>query len=288
MKVTLDAYSGFCFGVELAVSVAERELGKSKPLYCLGPLVHNEMEVERLTRKGLVVVDHARFAALRDCRVLIRAHGEPPETYRIASENNIELIDATCPVVLSLQQQIGMAFRESSHNQGQIVIFGKKGHAEVAGLNGQTGNTAIILEHPEEAVNLDPSRPVHLFAQTTREPETYSRVQEILKKRSIAVEATDSICRQVSGQSDRLRSFALDHDVILFISGRESSNGRALFETCRQANERTYFISSPGEIDPSWFRNVESTGICGATSTPKWLMKEVADQLESIVSGDVS
>ncbi len=280
MKIEIDKYSGFCFGVITAIEKAEKILDKNKPLYCLGDLVHNNLEMERLKNKGLITINYEEFKQMHNTTVLIRAHGEPPETYEIAKKNNIKLIDATCPVVLRLQKKIKEKF-ESNKNV-QIVIFGKKGHAEVNGLVGQTKDKALVINSINDLDKINFSLPIAIFSQTTQSPNKYREIIKELKKRinkygkREQLEYINSICRQVSLRDQKLKLFAKKHDVIIFVSGKQSSNGRALFEVCKQVNANSYFISEKEEINFSWFNNANSVGICGATSTPLWLMQDIA------------
>jgi 4-hydroxy-3-methylbut-2-enyl diphosphate reductase len=285
MKVTIDVNSGFCFGVVFAIQMAEDELNNSGSLYCLGDIVHNNMEIERLQKKGLRIINHEEFAQLRDTKVLIRAHGEPPETYRTAIENNIELIDASCPVVLKLQNRIRNGVEHLG--DGQLVVYGKPGHAEVNGLVGQTEGKAIIVETIDDLEKLDFSRPIQFFSQTTQPTSGFKEMREEIQRRmreagsgnELELEANDTLCRQVSNREPQLREFAAAHTVILFVSGKKSSNGKVLFEVCKEVNPRTYFISNLDEVQPEWLTDAESVGICGATSTPMWLMEDVAEKL---------
>lgn len=286
MKVSIDIKSGYCFGVEYAIQMAEDELTRGGQLYCLGDIVHNRMEVERLNGLGLRVIDHNQLKNLRNCRVLIRAHGEPPETYALALANNIELIDASCPVVLKLQNRLRFAYDKSLERNAQIVIYGKKGHAEVIGLCGQTGGEAIIVSCAADLEQIDYHRPVVLFSQTTKSTEGFldicQRIEEGLRNAGTAVlpedfEAHDSICRQVSNREPQLRDFASKHNVVLFVAGKKSSNGKALYEVCRKENKRSYLVESETDIDPAWLSCEDHVGICGATSTPMWLMEKVAE-----------
>ncbi len=283
MKIEIDRRSGFCFGVINAIKKAEDELKYSKQLYCLGDIVHNGMEVTRLEKMGLRSISKEEYFTLKNCKVLIRAHGEPPETYQYATENNIELIDATCPVVLSLQEKIKMSYKTNKDLSAQVVIFGKKGHAEVIGLNGQTNHNAIIVESVEDVEKIDMSRPVLLYSQTTKRIEDFheiaSKVNEKIQP-GVPVEIRDTICRQVSNRVPHLKKFAGKYDLILFVAGQKSSNGKYLFTICKEVNSKSYRISSTSEINSEWFKDVESVGICGATSTPNWLMEEVADWIE--------
>lgn len=280
MRIEIDKRSGFCFGVIKAIKSAESELKVSDRLYCLGDIVHNGMEVERLEKIGLKSVSREEYYTLKDCKVLIRAHGEPPETYEYARENNIELIDATCPVVLTLQEKVKRSFDNYSDRDGQIVIYGKKGHAEVIGLDGQINKRAVVLESMEDINQIDFSRPVSLYSQTTKRVEDFYQIADSVKNSmnpGVPIEIKDSICRQVSNRVPHLKKFVLNFDMILFVAGHKSSNGKYLYTICKEENERTYHISRTSEIDPAWFEGVGSVGICGATSTPNWLMEEVAE-----------
>jgi 4-hydroxy-3-methylbut-2-en-1-yl diphosphate reductase len=295
MKITIDAESGFCFGVVFAIQMAEAELDESGTLYCLGDIVHNNMEVERLSRKGLKIINHEQLKELHDCKVLIRAHGEPPETYQIAIKNNIELIDASCPVVLKLQNRVRTSYEDIKKNNGQVVIYGEIGHAEVNGLVGQTEGEAIILTGEKDLDKIDFNRPVYLFSQTTKSTEGFEHIRQLIeervKLRKGVIEtqdftANDTICRQVSNREPQLERFANQHDVIIFVSGKKSSNGKALFGVCKAINPHTYFVSETSEIQPDWLINANSVGICGATSTPMWLMEDVAAHLQLMKTGE--
>ena len=294
MQVSIDKNSGYCFGVEFAIKMAEDEMEQSDQLYCLGDIVHNDMEVSRLSAKGLVVIDREQLSELHDCKVLIRAHGEPPETYRTAIENNIELIDASCPVVLKLQHRVKSAFDKMEREEGQIVIYGKKGHAEVIGLTGQTLEKAIVVMEDSDLDKIDFTRPVTLFSQTTKSTKGFYEISQKIEERIQAAKqdltretfnANDSICRQVSNREPQLHRFSQENDVILFVSGKKSSNGKALYQVCLAQNERSYFIENETEIDPAWFQKDEKVGICGATSTPMWLMEQVKSYVESLEEG---
>ena len=293
MKVTIDEKSGYCFGVEYAIQMAEQEMEESGQLYCLGDIVHNSMEVERLNKKGLRIIDREELKALRDCKVLIRAHGEPPETYKMAIENNIELIDASCPVVLKLQNRVKHAFDKVNNINGQIVIYGKKGHAEVIGLNGQTNNSAIIVTSKEDLDQLDFSKPITLFSQTTKSTKGFYEIKAEIERRqeevnkgkpvdAVLFDANDSICRQVSNREPQMNKFSQENDVIVFVSGRKSSNGKSLFNVCLRNNPRSYFVESENEVNPAWFKPDDKVGISGATSTPMWLMENVATYIRSL------
>lgn len=279
MKIEIDSQSGFCFGVIKAIKMAEEELKKEETLYCLGDIVHNGREIHRLEKKGLKSISREEYFQMNDARVLIRAHGEPPETYEYARKNNIRLIDATCPVVLTLQERVKRSYKKSLRVGGQVVIFGKKGHAEVVGLDGQTRQSAILLEGPEDIKKIDFSHPVWLYAQTTRSIEDFNHIAERIRERmkpGVPLEVKDTICRQVSNRVHRLRKFVVKYDLILFVAGHKSSNGKFLFSVCKEANPNSRHISRIEEIDPEWFDQVDSVGICGATSTPQWLMNDVA------------
>lgn len=279
MKIEIDNNSGFCFGVMRATTTAETELSKQQPLYCLGDIVHNGQEVERLTHLGLITIDHTEFAKLKNARVLLRAHGEPPRTYELAQRNNITIIDATCPVVLKLQQKIKQAY--TNHPDAQIVIYGKIGHAEVIGLEGQTEGKAIVIEDENDLSKIDFSRPIILFSQTTKSIEGFNQLVNTIKEtlsthnNDIHFEYHDTICRNVANRIPNIKHFASQFDVILFVAGAKSSNGKVLFNECLSVNPRTYLVSSADELNPEWFNDIKSVGICGATSTPKWLMEEV-------------
>lgn len=287
MEVTIDVNSGFCFGVVFAIQMAEDELNQSGSLYCLGDIVHNNMEVERLEAKGLKIINHEQFAQLSNTKVLIRAHGEPPETYRTAIENNIELIDASCPVVLKLQNRIRNGYEHVG--EGQIVVYGKEGHAEVNGLVGQTNGKAIIVESVEDLEKLDFSKPIQFFSQTTQPTEGFREMRAEIERRiaetggdnPLQLESNDTLCRQVSNREPQLREFAAAHDVILFVAGKKSSNGWVLYNVCKDVNPQTYFVSSWDEVNQDWFETESRIGICGATSTPMWLMEEIASNLKS-------
>ena len=280
MKIEIDEGSGFCFGVTTAIKKAEEELATGSELYCLGDIVHNGMECERLHNMGLKTINHDEFATLHDKKVLLRAHGEPPSTYLEAQANGIEIIDATCPVVLQLQRRIKRQY--DANPEAQIVIFGKNGHAEVLGLVGQTDQKAIVIEHADEACRLDFSRDIYLYSQTTKSLDEFHAIIDYIQAH-ISPEATfksfDTICRQVANRMPNICSFATKHDLILFVSGRKSSNGKVLFNACKAKNPHTYLIEGPEEIDSAWLSGAESIGICGTTSTPKWLMENVATAL---------
>ena len=278
MKIEIDNGSGFCHGVVTAIHKAEEELAKGGPLYCLGDIVHNNREVDRLCELGLITIDHEQFNQLHDAKVLLRAHGEPPSTYETARRNNIEIIDATCPVVLKLQQRINEAYNTKPDPKAQIVIFGKNGHAEVLGLVGQTQGKAIVIESLEEAKQLDMSKSIFLFSQTTKSLEEFRKIVEYIKQHisnGATFEYADTICRQVANRIPNIRKFAAAHDLVFFVSGKKSSNGRIFFHECQTVNPNTCFIDSAREIDWNLLKDVQSIGICGATSTPKWLMESI-------------
>ena len=282
--VTIDKESGFCFGVVTAIDKAEEELRHSGSLYCLGDIVHNGQEVNRLAALGLKTIDHEQMASLHGVKVLLRAHGEPPSTYETARENDIDIIDASCPVVLGLQKRIRKQYEAiRGRSDSQIVIFGKPGHAEVVGLEGQTENTAIVIEHLEDVDRLDLTKNTYLFSQTTKDVEEFAQLVGEIQKRFKGQEFVwkDTICRQVSSRSRHIQEFARQNDIVFFVGGKKSSNGKVLFELCRQANPQSYFISGPEEITEEEIEasKDKAVGICGATSTPLWLMKKCKERL---------
>jgi len=277
LQVTIDQDSGFCFGVVYAIDMAEEILAEDGYLYCLGDIVHNDEEVERLKAKGLRIIEHDYLRNLHNEKVLIRAHGEAPDTYRTALENNITLIDASCPVVLKLQNRI-----KTSHDSNEkILIFGKHGHAEVIGLQGQTNNEALVFQDIAELDNVELPQNITLYSQTTKSMDKFYNVKDELLARGYNLKANDTICRQVSNRDKDLPKFATKFDKIVFVSGRKSSNGKVLFEVCLRNNPNTYFISSSSELDKTLFSPGDKVGIAGATSTPMWLMQEVKAELES-------
>lgn len=287
IKVEIDKGSGFCFGVVTAIKKAEEELAKGETLYCLGDIVHNSKEVERLKEMGLITINHDEFKLLHNAKVLLRAHGEPPETYAIAKKNNIEIIDATCPVVLKLQQRIKQQYRVQEAADKQIVIYGKNGHAEVLGLVGQTSGEAIVIEKLEEVKKLDFNKNIRLYSQTTKSLDEFKKIVEYIKEHispDASFEFYDSICRQVANRMPHIRTFAASHDLIFFVSGKKSSNGKVLFNECCKVNPNSYLIDSSNEIDLQLLQGVSSIGICGATSTPKWLMEEVQTYINKIIN----
>lgn len=284
LHIEIDAGSGFCFGVTTAIHKAEEELHQGV-LYCLGDIVHNSRECERLRERGLVIIDHEAFARLRNARVLLRAHGEPPSTYATARRNNITLVDATCPVVLNLQQRIARVHYEM--DRPQIVIFGKHGHAEVLGLVGQTDGEAIVISDISEVDKVDLTRNTYLFSQTTKPLAGFQAIIDYLQRHILPpaeFRYYDTICRRVSNRLPGVQDFSRRHDVVLFVSGLKSSNGRVLYEACRAVNPRTHLIDDPGQLDLAWFEQAESVGICGATSTPKWLMEKCAERVRALTS----
>ena len=304
LQIEIDNGSGFCFGVTTAIKKAEEELAKGTKLYCLGDIVHNSMEVERLTKKGLITINHEQMRDLHNVKVLLRAHGEPPETYELAKRNNIEIIDATCPVVLALQRRIKSQYEKgyqsisgsldkedtvtippSSSKSGRetsIVIFGKNGHAEVLGLVGQTHSQAIVIEKFEDVKALDFNNDIYLYSQTTKSLDEFHKIIEYIQSHispKAKFQSFDTICRQVANRMPNISTFAARHDLILFVAGRKSSNGKVLFHECLSVNPNSHQVESADEIDMSWFDGVETVGICGATSTPKWLMEECRDEI---------
>ena len=317
LQIEIDSGSGFCFGVTTAIRKAEEELAEGKTLYCLGDIVHNGMECERLRRMGLITINHDDMQRLHGVKILLRAHGEPPETYELARRNNIEIIDATCPVVLQLQRRIKKQYEEElrgvrSEERGvrnassaedispssflpppsskspnspnsQIVIFGKKGHAEVLGLVGQTESHAIVIEQFDDVAKLDFGRDIYLYSQTTKSLDEFHRIIDYIKEHiepSATFRSFDTICRQVANRMPNISTFATRHDLILFVCGRKSSNGKVLFNECRRVNPNSHLIEGPEEIRPEWLDGVSTVGICGATSTPKWLMEQCRDAIE--------
>ena len=280
VNIEIDNGSGFCFGVTTAIQKAEEELAKGNTLYCLGDIVHNGQECERLKKLGLITINHEEFALLHDVKVLLRAHGEPPATYELAQMNRIEIIDATCPVVLRLQKRIKQEYDKSS--DAQIVIYGKNGHAEVLGLVGQTNGQAIVIEGMKEIDRLDFSKDIRLYSQTTKSLDEFRQIVEYIQEH-ISPDATfeyhDTICRQVANRMPNIRKFASAHDLIFFVCGRKSSNGKILYHECKKVNENTHLIDQPEEIDQNLLEGVKSIGICGATSTPKWLMEECKNKI---------
>ena len=280
VQIEIDNGSGFCFGVTTAIKKAEEELAAGKTLYCLGDIVHNGMECERLKQLGLVTINHEEMKQLHGVKVLLRAHGEPPSTYEMARENDIEIIDATCPVVLQLQRRIKKQY--DACPEAQIVIFGKPGHAEVLGLVGQTESKAIVIANVEEVKRLDFTRDIYLYSQTTKSLDEFHRIIEYIQEH-ISPDATfksfDTICRQVANRMPNISTFAARHDLVLFVCGRKSSNGKVLFNECKSVNPNSHLIEGPEEIQKEWLEGVRTIGICGATSTPKWLMEQCRDAI---------
>lgn len=286
-KIEIDRNSGTCFGVARAINRVEEELENGGVLYCLGDIVHNSVEVERLEKLGMVTINHEQLKELKNVRVLLRAHGEPPSTYEIAKQNNIELIDATCPVVLSLQRRIKDKYETRRSKDAQVVIFGKKGHAEVNGLIGQTSDNAIIIEDKDDLHLLDFSNDITLFSQTTKPLDGLAEINQLISDRmegDAQFESFDTICRQVSNRVPNMHKFAKKHDIILFIAGRKSSNGRVLFEECKKHNPNSYMLHHPDQLDKSLVKEGLSIGICGATSTPMWQMEAVAENIKQLIS----
>ena len=280
IQIEIDNGSGFCFGVTTAIKKAEEELAQGKELYCLGDIVHNGMECERLRQMGLITINHEEMRKLHDVKVLLRAHGEPPETYELARRNNIEIIDATCPVVLKLQKRIKEQY--DANLQSQIVIFGKKGHAEVLGLVGQTQSSAIVIENFDEVTKLDYSRDIYLYSQTTKSLDEFHRIIDYIQAHispNAKFQSFDTICRSVANRMPNISQFAAKHDLVLFVCGRKSSNGKVLYNECLRVNPNTHLVEGPEEIEPQWLEDINTVGICGATSTPKWLMEQCRDKL---------
>lgn len=290
MYIEINAESGFCYGVVKAIQKAEKELNSTGTLYCLGDIVHNGAEIKRLEALGLTTINHEQLKQLHDCKVLIRAHGEPPSTYQIAQANNIELIDASCPVVMRLQQRIKNGYELSENTDTQMVIYGKTGHAEVNGLVGQVPEGhAIVINDESDLDKIDYTKPIQLFSQTTKSIEGFQNIQRIIKDRlkelgkdAGHLKINDTICRQVANRVPNLKKFAAQFDVVIFVSGKSSSNGKQLFEICKASNERTYFYSGMEPFDPQWIEGAQSVGICGATSTPRWLMEQVEQKINQL------
>ena len=285
LNIEIDKKSGFCFGVVKAISKAEEELSKGEPLYCLGDIVHNGQEVERLTRLGLITIDHAQFELLHNAKVLLRAHGEPPRTYQIAKKNNLTLIDASCPVVLKLQSRIKKAYMNAPTEDTQIVIYGKNGHAEVNGLVGQTDEKAIVIESEADLSKLDFSKNICLFSQTTKSLDGFNHLVKTLSEKitdEAEFEYYDTICRQVANRIPNITTFAKKNDIIIFVSGKKSSNGKVLYEHSKKINPNTYFVTEADEITTLELDLTKKIGICGATSTPRWLMEDIADKLNEM------
>lgn len=283
MTIEIDNSSGFCFGVTTAINKAEEELKKHNELYCLGDIVHNAMEVQRLHQAGLQTINHQQLAKLKNTNVLLRAHGEPPSTYHIAEQNNINIIDATCPVVLQLQKRIRQQYLDNPN--AQIVIFGKTGHAEVLGLVGQTQGKAIVVENINDVKKLNFTHDIYLYSQTTKSLEEFQQIIQYIQQHILPpaqFKSFDTICRQVANRISNIQNFARKHSLIIFVCGRKSSNGKVLFHQCRKVNPNSHLIEKPEEIQPQWLKNIQTIGICGATSTPKWLMQQCKEYIESL------
>jgi 4-hydroxy-3-methylbut-2-en-1-yl diphosphate reductase len=283
MKTEIDKKSGFCFGVTNAIQKAEDELSRHEQLYCLGDIVHNDAEINRLSGLGLVTISRDVFFTLRDCKVLIRAHGEPPETYEYAAKNNITLIDATCPVVLQLQKRVKTSYKNIVRDEGQLVIFGKPGHAETEGINGQTGNQAIVIQSMEELEKVDFTRSVELYSQTTMPIARFRELAGLIREKTrnnSKIQIHDTICRQVANRGPHLKEFTTRFDIVIFVSGKKSSNGAALYQICKETNPNTFFVENADDLKLEWFAGSKTAGICGATSTPMWLMEQVARWIE--------
>lgn len=284
-NIEIDQFSGFCFGVVNAIRKAEDKLQESDSFYCLGDIVHNTIEVERLRQKGLKTLTHEEMTTLRNTSVLFRAHGEPPSTYEIAQQNDIEVIDATCPVVLNLQKRIKRIYEERKGTQTQLLIFGKLGHAEVNGLVGQTNNTAIVIERKEDLEKLNFSLPIVMFSQTTKSKAAYMELVEMIQERIEKPELFEyhnTICQQFGNRMPKIKEFAASHDCIVFVSDAKSSNGKALFKACQEVNPDSHFVSGPQDVDAAWIEGKNNIGICGATSTPAWLMEQVKDRIAAL------
>ena len=284
MKISIEIKSGFCFGVKRAIALAEERLEQGERVYCLGQIVHNEKEVERLIKKGMIFIEHDDLDKLYDKTVLIRAHGEPPGTYEKAKKNKLRLIDGTCPIVLGLQKKIKKRFSENDLSDSQIIIYGKDNHPEVRGLKGQANNQALVVKSAEEIKKTDFKKKVFLFSQTTMDVKGFNKIESLIKQKVLdneegEVEVNNTICRHISHRETGLRDFAREHDLIVFVAGKHSSNGRVLFEICRSENPESYFVTGPEEIQAGWFVGKSSAGISGATSTPEWLLEEVAEKI---------
>ncbi len=291
MQVVIDDKSGFCFGVVNAIARAEESLAKSREVWSLGDIVHNRMEVQRLGERGLKTIEHDQLPEIAGGTLLIRAHGEPPRTYREAEQLGIRIIDATCPVVAHLQRQVAAAYEKMRKVGGQVVILGKRGHAEVVGLTGQIGDDCIVVEGVDDLAAVDCTRPVYLLSQTTQSLDLFRRIGEELRRRAVdpaSVTVHDTICRRVANREEHLKAFARRFDVVIFVCGGKSSNGRVLYEVCRSANSRSYKIEDRDELRPEWFIGCESVGVCGATSTPLWLMERVARAISEVEKQEAS
>lgn len=285
MKVTIDKYAGFCYGVERAIQAAEQYLESNNTLYCLGDIVHNEMELQRLRKMGLVVIDREKYKKLEDVTVLLRAHGEPPETYDIAEKNRIELIDATCPLVLKLQKKIRLSANENKPD-GQIIVYGKPTHPEIIGLKGQANDKIIVVNDLSDLDQVDFSKPIRLYSQTTRDKRRLLGLKTEIQRRidivsGPSLQFNDTICKQVHNRNDSLKEFCEHHQVILFVGGKKSSNAKVLFHICKSTNPSTYFLSNADDLQPGMLKDVEDIGISGATSTPRWLLDSVKEKILS-------
>ncbi|MDI9356564.1 MAG: 4-hydroxy-3-methylbut-2-enyl diphosphate reductase [Chitinophagaceae bacterium] len=296
MNISIDTHSGYCFGVDYAIQLAEDELERVGLLYCLGDIVHNDVEIDRLHKKGLRIISHNDLENLQNATVLIRAHGEPPETYKIAMENNINLIDASCPVVLKLQNRLKNSYNQKKSPDSQIVIYGKENHAEIIGLTGQIHNDAIIISDKKDLERLNFSHPIILFSQTTKPTEKFYEIKEIIERKIVAIKGSiteddfqfnDSICRQVSNREPQLKKFSTENDIIIFVAGKKSSNGKVLYDVCLSQNKRSYFIEKEQDIQQDWFQKEDNIGICGATSTPTWLMENVKAYIWNAIYPDL-
>jgi 4-hydroxy-3-methylbut-2-en-1-yl diphosphate reductase len=289
MKVSIDPFAGFCFGVQRAIEIAENELQHNEKLFCIGEIVHNEGENERLENSGLQTIDHKELVKFTDNKVLFRAHGEPPSTYKLADKHHVEIIDATCPVVLKVQKKIESAWKEMKKVNGQVVIFGKKNHPEVLGFVGQTDNNGIVVENEGDLYQVDFKKPIRLFVQTTKNKEDYVKIINIIEQKLKVTHSErhdfkyfNNICGQVSQRIPKLEEFCKNNEVVIFVSGKNSSNGRQLYNICQEVNPNSYFVTSAQEIISDWFFNVQTVGITGATSTPSWQMKTIADHISKI------
>ncbi|MCW3788047.1 4-hydroxy-3-methylbut-2-enyl diphosphate reductase [Plebeiibacterium sediminum] len=286
LNLEIDPSSGFCFGVVKAIETAENELDNNGILYCLGDIVHNNMEMDRLRSKGMISINKDELSEIKSNKIFIRAHGEPPETYQQAKSRGLTIIDATCPVVLKLQNRIKKSWELLKQKNGQVIIYGKKGHAEVIGLMGQTNNEAFIIESLDEVSKIDLSKPTHLYAQTTKSIDVFKEINEYLSKNmkaGVEYKSFDTICRQVANRLPKMTTFAQKHELIIFVGGEKSSNAQMLFNQCKKSNKQSYFVSNKSQIDPDWFLKLpKSVGICGATSTPPWLMQQIAEEIRRI------
>ncbi len=287
VKIEIDSNSGFCFGVTKAIETAEKELAVDGTLFCLGDIVHNDLEMDRLQKAGMISISTDEIKEIKSNKIFIRAHGEPPQTYKLAKDTRLEVIDATCPVVLKLQKRIKQSWEIIEPMNGQVVIYGKKGHAEVIGLMGQTNNNAFIIESFNEVDQIDLKRPIHLYAQTTKSIDEFKKISQYIAThidKGVEFKSFDTICRQVANRLPKMNSFAIKHDVIIFVGGAKSSNAKMLFLECKKANPNSFFISNPEQLDNIMFATQpDSIGICGATSTPPWLMQKIATEIEIIL-----